>query len=443
MTARGEPWYVRGVELSFSAATDVGRQRQHNEDNFLIDKKLQLFIVADGMGGHAAGEVASSITVHQVRDAVYANRDLVERFKAGDPEVQAVELLQVLEHAIQDACGTVYNRAQSEPEKRGMGTTASVLLIAGAPGRLRGFIAHVGDSRIYLARQGQCHQLTEDHSLMNELVRRGKIRREEFESSPYKQFKNAVTRAVGVYASVEVDTFDFDILPGDRFLLCSDGMYVYLDEEKLPATLSEGEVEEVPRGLIELANRGGGHDNITSVVVRVGDDAPAELGERAVEVSLKIEVLKGMQLFRYLSYKELVRVMNITETREFKPNEDIIREGEPGDAMFVVLAGSVKLHKGGVTVAELGKGQHFGEMALVDRTQRSLTATAREEARLLLIRRKDFYAIIKKEPSLSVKLLWSFVQVLAERLRKTTADLSGALRGERPPAETPEPLFHE
>ncbi|HUS67551.1 MAG TPA: Stp1/IreP family PP2C-type Ser/Thr phosphatase [Kofleriaceae bacterium] len=433
------------MELSFAAATDVGRQRQHNEDNFLIDKKLQLFIVADGMGGHAAGEVASSITVHQVRDAVHANRDLVERFKKGDPDVQAVELLQVLEHAIQDACGTVYNRAQAEADKRGMGTTASALLIVGAPGKQRGFIAHVGDSRIYLSRQGQAHQLTEDHSLMNELVRRGKIRREEFDTSPYKQFKNAVTRAVGVYASVEVDTFDFDILPGDRFLLCSDGMYAYLDEEELPDVLSTGEVEEVPRALVDKANRGGGHDNITAVVVRIGDDAPAELGERAVELSLKIEVLKGMQLFRYLSYKELVRVMNITETREFAEQEAIIREGEPGDAMYVLLTGSVRLHKGDVTVAELGKGQHFGEMALVDRTQRSLTATAREASRLLLIRRKDFYAIIKKEPSLSVKLLWSFVQVLAERLRKTTADLSGALRGEKPgaPAETPEPLFHE
>jgi serine/threonine protein phosphatase PrpC len=432
------------MELSFAAATDVGRQRQHNEDNFLIDKKLQLFIVADGMGGHAAGEVASSITVHQVRDAVHANRDLVERFKAGDEDVQAVELLQVLEHAIQDACGTVYNRAQVETDKRGMGTTASALLIVGAPGKQRGFIAHVGDSRIYLARQGQAHQLTEDHSLMNELVRRGKIRREEFDTSPYKQFKNAVTRAVGVYASVEVDTFDFDILPGDRFLLCSDGMYAYLDEEELPDVLSQGEVDEVPRALVDKANRGGGHDNITAIVVRIGDDAPAELGERAVEVSLKIEVLKGMQLFRYLSYKELVRIMNITETREFAEAEDIIREGEPGDAMYVLLAGSVRLHKGDITVAELGKGQHFGEMALVDRTQRSLTATAREASRLLLIRRKDFYAIIKKEPSLSVKLLWSFVQVLAERLRKTTADLSGALRGDKPgTGDTPEPLFHE
>src|SRR5690606_29046901 len=272
--------------------------------------------------------------------------------------------------------------------------TTSVLLIAGAPGRLRGFIAHVGDSRIYLARQGQCHQLTEDHSLMNELIRRGKIRREEFDRSPYKQFKNAVTRAVGVYPSVEVDTFDFDILPGDRFLLASDGMYVYVDEEELPELLGEGNVEDVPRELIERANRGGGHDNITAVIVRVGDQAPAEMGERAVEVSLKIEVLKGMQLFRYLSYKELVRVMNITETRDFSPGDAVIREGEPGDAMYVVLSGRVRLHKGDVTVAELDKGQHFGEMAPVDRTPRSLTATAIDDARLLLIRRKDFYAII-------------------------------------------------
>ena len=429
------------MELSFAAATDVGKQRKHNEDNFLIDKKLQLFIVADGMGGHAAGEVASSITVHQIRDAIHANRDLVERFRAGDPDVQAVELLQMLEHAIQDACGTVYERAQADNSKRGMGTTASALLIAGAPGSLRGFIAHVGDSRIYLCRQNQCHQLTEDHSLMNELVRRGKIRAEEFDNSPYKQFKNAVTRAVGVYASVEVDTFDFDILPGDRFLLCTDGMYMYLDEADLPELLAGGEVEKVPGKLVDQANAGGGHDNITTVIIRVGEAQESKSDERAAELALKIEVLKGMQLFRYLSYKELVRVMNVTDTRDYDPGEDVIRESEPGEAMFVVLSGRVRMHKGGVTVAELDRGQHFGEMALIDRTVRSLTATAVEPSRLIEIRRKEFYSIIKKEPTLSVKLLWSFVQVLAERLRKTTADLSGALRNQS--ESDVHPLFRE
>ena len=217
-----------------------------------------------------------------------------------------------------------------------MGTTASALLVAGAPGQLRGFIAHVGDSRIYLARQEQCHQLTEDHSLVNELIRRGKLKKGEFENSPYKQFKNAVTRAIGVYASVEVDTFDFDILPGDSFLICSDGMYVYIREEDVPELLADGDVKEVPKHLIDIANEAGGHDNITALVIRVSETPPSEADERAEELALKLEVLKGMPMFRYLSYRELVRVMNITETDEYHQGEYIFREGDAGEAMYVV-----------------------------------------------------------------------------------------------------------
>jgi serine/threonine protein phosphatase PrpC len=432
------------MELTFAAATDVGRQRTHNEDNFLIDKKLRLFLVADGMGGHAAGEVASSITVHEIRDAVNNNRDLIDRYRVDHPGVQAYEILQVLEHAIQAACGAVHLRAQNEPDKRGMGTTATVLLIAGGGDHLRGFIAHVGDSRVYLARQNQCHVLTEDHSLMNELVRRGKLNREQIESSPYKQYKNAVTRAVGVYGSVEVDTFDFDILPGDRFLLCSDGMYAYVDEDALPKQLADGEVKDVPHKLVEHANAGGGHDNITAVVVRIGDTASTELAPRASDVSLKLEVLKGMQMFRYLSYKELVRVSNISEMLDLTAGQTVFSAGQPGDAMYVVLSGAVRLMKGEALMAELARGHHFGEMALVDRSVRSLTAVATEGTRLVVIHRKDFYEIIKREPASAVKMLWSFVQVLGQRLRKTTNDLSEALHGDRHGEETEtENLFQD
>jgi PPM family protein phosphatase len=432
------------VELTFAAATDIGRQRTHNEDNFLIDKKLRLFLVADGMGGHAAGEVASSIAVHEIRDAVNNQRDLIERYRVDHPAVQSYEILQILEHAIQAACGAVHTRAQSEPDKRGMGTTATVLLIAGGGDHLRGFIAHVGDSRVYLARQSQCHVLTEDHSLMNELVRRGKLNREQIESSPYKQYKNAVTRAVGVYTSVEVDTFDFDILPGDRFLLCSDGMYAYLEEDKLPKQLADGDVKEVPRRLVDVANQAGGHDNITAVVVRIGETSSTELAPRTTEVSLKLEVLKGMQMFRYMSYKELVRVSNIAELIELSPDQLIFSTGQPGNAMYVVLAGAVRLAKGDTVVAELVRGHHFGEMALVDHSVRSLTATATERTRLIVIDRKDFQDIIKREPALATKMLWSFVQVLGERLRKTTNDLSDALHGDRHGRETEsENLFQD
>jgi serine/threonine protein phosphatase PrpC len=431
------------MDLKYWAATDVGKQRDHNEDNFLIDKKLRLFVVADGMGGHAAGEVASSVAVHELRDVLHENRDLIERFDAGDPEVQSVEILQVLEHAVQHACGVIYKRAQAEQEKRGMGTTCSVLLMAGPPGAARGFIAHVGDSRIYLVRQGHTHQLTEDHSLMNELIRRGKIKKEDIDSSPYKQYKNAVTRAVGVYESVEVDTFDLDVLPGDDFLLCSDGLYVYFTDEELPGILGVENVPEVPKHLIDIANEGGGHDNITAIVVRV-EGEPLGTTDRAEDVSLKLEVLKGMPLFRYLSYTELVRVMNIAQARSFEAAAEIIREGEAGESLYVILAGEVRLHKtDGTLITTLGKGAHFGEMALVDRGPRSLSATADQASRLLEIQRKDFNEIIRKEPQLAVKLLWSFVQVLGERLRKTTADLSGARLAERAEDLSDEVLFDE
>jgi serine/threonine protein phosphatase PrpC/CRP-like cAMP-binding protein len=434
------------MELSFAAATDVGRQRNHNEDNFLIDKKLRLFMVADGMGGHAAGEVASSIAVHEIRDAVNNSRELIDRYRVDHPAVQAYEVLQVLEHAIQAACSAVYARAQAEPDKRGMGTTATVLLIAGSGDHLRGFIAHVGDSRVYLARQSQAHVLTEDHSLMNELVRRGKLNREQIETSPYKQYKNAVTRAVGVYGSVEVDTFDFDILPGDRFLIASDGMYAYIDDAELPKQLAATDVKEVPKRLVETANAGGGHDNITAVVIRVGENTQADVAPRSTEVSLKLEVLKGMQMFRYLSFKELVQIGAIAEMVDFKADATIFAAGEPGDAMYVVLAGRVKLVKGGDTVVELGRGQHFGEMSLVDRSVRSLSAvaTGAEGARLVAIQRKDFYDIIKREPASAVKMLWAFVQVLGQRLRKTTNDLSDALHGDKHGEETEqENLFQD
>jgi len=425
------------VQLEFWAATDNGRQRDHNEDNFLVDKKLKLFVVADGMGGHAAGEVASSLCVRKVRDAVVENRDIINGFAEDDGKVQRSDIQRILEHAVQTACSSIFERAQREPEKRGMGTTCSLLMLAGD----RGFIAHVGDTRVYLMRQGQIHQLSDDHSLVNELVRRGKLNPEDIDSSPYRDYKNAVTRAVGVYESVEVDTLDFDVLPGDQFLICSDGLHAYLNDKNISQILAKEDIKEVTAQFVDLANRGGGHDNITNVVVRV---ARAEVDDnRSKELSLKIEVLKGMPIFRYLSYKELVRVMNITDVRSYGDNDTVLKEGTEGDELFIILEGEVRLHKDDAFITTLKRGDHLGEMALVDRAPRSASGTAVGNVRVLTIRRTDFYAIIRNESKLSVKLLWSFVQVLTQRLRKTTADLSGARLEATLPDMTNEVLFEE
>jgi serine/threonine protein phosphatase PrpC/CRP-like cAMP-binding protein len=428
------------MELSFWAATDVGKKRELNEDNFLVDKKLSLFVVADGMGGHASGEVASHLAVHEFRNAVDAARDTVERYAKSDPAVRPQDVLAMLESAIQTAGLAIYQKAQAEPEKRGMGTTTSALLIAGD----RGFIAHVGDSRIYMVRAGQVVQLTEDHSLVNELIRRGRITRESLEGTPYKAYKNAVTRAVGVYENVQGDTIDFEILPGDQFLLCSDGLHAYLDEPGIMEMLKSEDITEVPKRLIDHANNGGGHDNITAIVVRVERGAHAAAEDRAEELARKVDVLRRMPLFRHLIYKEILRVLNVTTVREYAPGDEVIREGTAGDEMFILLRGKVRLHKQDAFITHLLPGSHVGEMALVDRRQpRSASATAEERTRVLILKRRDFYEIIRKEPQLSVKLLWAFTQVLAERLRKTTAELSGARLEAGAEDLTAEVLFEE
>jgi len=404
--------------IRFWPATDVGRVRDHNEDAYLVDKKLNLYAVADGMGGHAAGEIASNLAVRTLRDALAGERDALLEFEKGHGGTTRTDILRLLESSVQQACSAVHQEGQKDETKRGMGTTLDVLLIIGS----RGFIAHVGDARVYLFRQGSVHQLTEDHSLINELLKRGRLTREQIDKV---QYKNAVTRAVGVYESVEVDVIDFDVLAGDRFLLCTDGLHGYLEEAEIPRFFEETPEAELTERLVELANERGGKDNITGVIVRV-PDAEAGVDKLAREVNLKLDILHRMSLFRHLTYQELVRVLNITDVRPFGVDAPVVAQGEDGDELFIVLTGQVRVHTGDAVLTTLGPGQHFGEMALVDKAPRSASVSADEPSQLLVIRRRDFFDIVRKDHDVAVKLLWSFLSGLTERLRATSHELSEA-----------------
>lgn len=404
--------------ISFWPLTDVGRVRDGNEDAFLVDDKLNLFVVCDGMGGHAAGEVASSVSVHAFRNTLHEARAQIQHFEQGLNNVGREDVLRLMELGVQNACSAVFAEAQKDPGKRGMGTTLVALLVVGS----RGFIAHVGDSRIYLVRGGSVHQLTEDHSLINELLKRGRLTPDQVAGL---NMKNAVTRAVGVYESVEADTLDFDVLAGDRFLLASDGLTEYVEDSDILRVFQETPEEKVSQSFVDIANNAGGKDNITAVTVKVPDTS-AGLDKLASEVNLKLETLHRMPLFRHLTYQELVRVMNLTDVRSYAPEACVIEEGEDGDEMFIVLTGSVRVHSGDASIVELGPGQHFGEMALVDRAPRSASVSASGEAKLMTMKRKDFFDIVRKDHDVAVKLLWSFLGVLTERLRTTSQDLGAA-----------------
>jgi serine/threonine protein phosphatase PrpC/CRP-like cAMP-binding protein len=399
------------MEPFAEADTDIGRKKPSNEDAFLVDKRLRLYVVADGMGGHAAGDVASDTAVKEIRRFVQAEEPLIRQF--ADTGEGREEVLAMIEAAVRSAGRAIYERAQREPEKRGMGTTVSLLLLTPA----RGFIAHVGDSRVYLVREGEVYQLTEDHSLINELIRRGRLRPEDAANAPYQ---NALVRAVGVYPEVEVDVLDFEIAQGDNFMLCSDGLARHLrDDREIAEVLGTTELVAVPRRFIELANERGGEDNITSVVVGLRDAA-------AADTAVKLDILRQMPLFQHLTYVELVEILNLSEVRSYAADAPVFAEGDPGEELFVVLDGRVRIHKADTDLALLGPGGHFGEMALMDKEQRSASATAAMDSRLIAVGRRPLFQLMRRDKDLAVKLLWCFVQVLNKRLRTTSADLRQA-----------------
>ena len=406
--------------LRFYAATDVGRVRDHNEDNFLVDKKVGLFMVCDGMGGHAAGEVASALAVRTVHEEIRREKELIEDYllhSTGAKKVTARDIVHLIEHAVHRACARIHEEALADNAKRGMGTTLSALLVLGH----QAFIGHVGDSRIYMVRDGKVQQVTEDHTVINELIKRGRMSREDIDKLGHK---NAITRAVGVYERVEVDTLVLEVLPGDTFLLCSDGLTGHLesDDELLEPMGIDGDAGV--KSLIAMANARGGKDNITTVVVKL--EASGADDQRAQRLALKREVLARVPLFDRLEERELLRLMQVVDARVYESGQAVIREGERGDELFIVLAGTVDISRGGAKLTSLGVGEHFGEMALIRAVPRSATATAAGTAELLVIRRADFFEILRTEHEAAVKMLWQFVGALANRLDATSSELRHA-----------------
>lgn len=244
--------------------SDVGRKRAINEDSMYCDDAMGFYVVADGVGGHSKGEIASRETVEQLQMWVHSAKDeldeLVTLCERGDRDAYW-DVRRLLENGIKQACYMVFGMALQDPSKRGMSTTCSALLIR----EHSAFAAHVGDSRVYRMRDGNILQLTEDHTLINYKVKQGLMTPEEALSA---RGKNVITRAVGHKDYVQVDTADVDVAPGDRFLLCTDGLHNYLrSEDEIRELLGEESLQTSVSTAIALANHRGGKDNITAIMI--------------------------------------------------------------------------------------------------------------------------------------------------------------------------------
>lgn len=251
--------------LKWGGCTDIGRSRPLNEDGYYIseyskDAKALYAIVADGMGGHQAGEVASAMAIRSVSD--YINK----HFNA---DTDTTGLKEILGHALRGANTEIYEKSKETPSLNGMGTTLTMCFILNN----RAVVAHVGDSRVYLLREDALHRITVDHSLVQALLSSGKITQEEAENHPQK---NVITRALGTESRVEIDLYEFPVLPGELMLLCTDGLSNLLSDPELKKILQENRhcpLEDLAKQLAEEANIRGGFDNITAVLLECEAEA--------------------------------------------------------------------------------------------------------------------------------------------------------------------------
>jgi serine/threonine protein phosphatase PrpC len=247
--------------------TDVGVVRERNEDAAYVDPDGRFAVLADGMGGHSAGDIASNMAVEILRQVLERESGELNAFASAPAAKRRRRVRNLVERGIRIANDAILERSQAESDKRGMGTTLEVVLVLG--GVL--FVGHVGDSRTYLVRKGEITQLTEDHTVAERMRRAGTWSDEEAAASP---MRSALSSAVGVVSGFVIDHADVVLEPGDRVLVCSDGLYDYFSEAELAEAIG-GDTADLD-ALIAEARARGGHDNITGVVLELDAGAPTE-----------------------------------------------------------------------------------------------------------------------------------------------------------------------
>lgn len=403
--------------------SDTGRQREENQDNLALHwapvagaedvTPVGIFAVADGVGGRSHGEVASAMFCDEVVRRASELSDFGTYRAERDRELRK-KLLRLLDRLVAFVGAEIYRRSESVDHLSGMSTTGITLLAADTGV----FLAHVGDSRAYLIRGGKIYRLTEDHTVAMQLLKEGMIRPDEVVDHV---FAHVLTRAFGATPHVDVDTLFVRAEPGDRFVLCTDGLHNYFGgADILRFSARFPDRQQLIDELIAEANARGGEDNITALVVDAvpADDEPS--AEPTIELDVRLGFLRSLFLFHELNDQEIMRVMRITHQRTLRAGERVIRDGAVGRDFYVVLDGRAAVHKGGKELTTIGPGGHFGELALLGDHPRSADVSALTDMTLLTIERADLLYLLEDELLIGNKLLMSFLRNMSYRVRDLT-----------------------
>ena len=397
--------------------TDKGLVRKNNEDHLLEMPELGLFAIADGMGGELCGEVASEIAVNTLRDFVTENRAVIDAFQMNSSAENKVQVLDMLADALRNANAKVFKEADKRDINGKMGTTLTALLVIDSSG----FMVHTGDSRLYMIRQSEITQLSTDHTLINDYKKQFGDYSGVFDA----KFSGILTKAIGIQEYVEPEKLTFAILPEDKYLLCSDGLYNGLECDTpdfggifdAPFEDSQKEKErlkEAMRNLTDIVYKNGAPDNVSMILVSAfSTDEEEVTGTR--EFIKKFDKIRSMELFKVLEYKELLAVMAQVEIRTYNKYDVISKMSAADRELFIILDGKVSALKGTKLLKTFRSGDHIGDVAFLSGEIPTYNLFLDKTSSFLVIKKSAFDKIVAEEPIIGVKLLTQLATVLAKQ----------------------------
>jgi serine/threonine protein phosphatase PrpC len=392
------------------ALTHTGRVLETNEDALLRLEEIPLLCIADGLGGPGVGDVAAQLALEVIAGQAPQLAEQVRKTGLDHSSRNRLALGKSLAATLEKASIEVQKEAERAGAPR-MGASVLLATLSGSDLHL----AHVGNCRGWLYRQGEMLALTDDHSVAMFQYRRGKLRADELAKSP---LRSRLTQLVGGVAPPEPDLAEVSLASGDLLVLCTDGLHHALTEDQIAEILGSAPLPEAGEQLLKAALAASGDDNVSLLLARfsAGGDQ-ASLQRRA-------EILQKVYLFQDLAEPERRAIAPYLERHTLLEGQELFREGDPGDSFYMVLSGSVRLSRNNVAILEVESGSHFGELSLVTEGPRTVTATALETTTVYRLDRAAFLELVRGMPELGTRLCLALLGSLGERVKVLTNRIS-------------------
>ena len=384
-----------------------------SQDAVLQEPDHHLFAIADGTGKRSVG----ARTIDSFRTSMEKLEAIAAKVRDGGHSPERVALTWVFEEAFQTVNESVAAHVRDDDS-----TAGSSMVAAFVVGRLA-YIAHVGNVRGYVFRNGALDRVTVDHTAGMAQVARGALSRDRYESSP---LRSILTMALGRSATVEVDVAEVHLQPEDVLVLTSDGLTSPVDDATIAELISPADLNASARNLTEAAHQKGGQDDASVVLIEVGAPDASEAPPSATSF---VDAMGRIPVFQALESADVRLVAPYLEERFLEAGDSVCTEGDPGESMFAVVSGRLKVTRGDTDLVDIGPGGHFGELSMVLEGNRTATVTALEETSLLELPRAHFLEISARKPEVGVRLCMGFLKTVAGRLSDLTDRVGFALKG--------------